>query len=191
MRERYALSSSPTSWTPRAQRLPCDESQVIGAYRLLVNVIGEDGVEDFASFRETISPETDASIVPVTLRAYAGDDLIGVTVGAYLSNLNAGFIAYSGVRRDWRRQGVYIRLHEHLVEQLTIESVSDGTPNGIEYVASELDGENWLIETYRNRWAAEALPCAYEQPQAQGLACKSMPCSGWPDRGRWGLTSFI
>lgn len=151
-----------------------DEIQVERSYKLIVDAIGNEGVEDFASFLGTISPETDSAIVPIALCAVESDDLIGVTIGAYLKNLKAGFVAYSGVRHDWRRRGVYTYLHESLVQHLASASMQGGYPNGIGYVASELDNDNWLIETYRNKWSAEVLSCSYEQPETQGLTRKPL-----------------
>ena len=140
---------------------------VVEAYSLLQEAMGCDYVEDFRSFRRTISATTDQRVLPRVIVAVSDDKMIGVVVGATLKNLSAGFIAYSAVKEAWRRRGVYTTMRCNMLRRLTHDGV-------VKYVVSELDEQEWLFQKYIRDWKAVALPGRYEQPQAQGLQAKPL-----------------
>ena len=142
-----------------------DESRledVLEAYSLLQVAMGCENVEDIHSFRCTVSPSTDQRVTPRVVLAVCNNEMIGVVVGAALKNLKAGFIAYSAVKEAWRRRGIYTRMRSSLIGRFTEE-------DGVEYVVSELDEDEWLFSKYLRDWKAVPLPASYERPQAQGL----------------------
>jgi len=140
---------------------------VLEAYSLLQAAMGCDNVEDLRSFRRTVSPSTDQRVTPRVILAVSDSEIIGVVVGATLKNLNAGFIAYSAVKEAWRRRGIYTRMRGSLIARLTED-------DGVDYVVSELDEQEWLYSKYLRDWKAVTLPGSYEQPQAQGLQATSL-----------------
>ncbi len=92
-----------------------------------------------------------------------------------LKNLNAGFIAYSAVKEAWRRRGIYTRMRSSLIGRFTED-------DGVDYVVSELDEQEWLYSKYLRDWKAMPLPGSYEQPQAQGLQATSLKLVAQPAR---------
>lgn len=146
---------------------------VLEAYSLLQEALGNDSVEDLRSFRRTVSPLSDQSIIPRVVYAHYDYEMIGVVVGATLKNLDAGFIAYSAVKEAWRRRGIYTRMRDDLLRRFTND-------DGVRYVVSELDEQDWLYSKYVGDWSAVALPVYYEQPQAQGLGAKPLTLVAQP-----------
>ena len=156
-----------------------DRPRVLEAHRLLRDVRGAGAVEDIGFFLETVSPETDRHVVPKLVCAVSRDRTIGVTVGAYLPELNIGFIAYSAVDPTWRRRGVYTAIRGRLVALFNLEAaerISRDSENGgrVSYVVSELDESSAIFRRYLTKWGAFVSPCAYEQPQAQGLRARRL-----------------
>ena len=163
------LKSSPTSSASFILR-DLDESRledVIEAYSLLQVAMGCDNVEDLRSFRQTISPLTDDRVLPRVILAFSDDEIIGLVVGATLKNLNAGFIAYSAVKEARRHRGIYTRMRSEVLRRFTQD-------DGVEYVVSELDEQEWLFQKYTRDWNGVALSGHYEQPQAQGLPARPL-----------------
>ena len=153
-----------------------DVAGVPEGYALLREVMGDGEVEDIASFQDTVSSATDAAAVPKLVGAAHASRMVGFTVGAYLRNLNMGFIAYSAVRRAWRRCGVYTAMRHRLVDLFNEQASEDqgrspyeGARHRVDYVISELDESGQAFRIYVTEWKAFALPCAYEQPAVQGL----------------------
>lgn len=169
-----------------------DAETVRQTYALLQETLGVDAVEDFESFQGTISPETDSCVVPRLVWAHKDQGMIGCMVGAYLRNLNAGFIAYAGVKPRWRRQGIYTGMRKRLLALLDSEAAKTRPPEsteafGVDCVISEQDGDGILLERYLNHWNARVVPCAYEQPEEQGLRPKPMYLLVQPVRSEWTL----
>ncbi len=148
---------------------------VLEAYSLLQAAMGCDNVEDLRSFRRTVSPSTDQRVTPRVILAVSDGEIIGVVVGATLRNLNAGFIAYSAVKEAWRRRGIYTRMRSSLIGRFTED-------DGVDYVVSELDEQQWLYSKYLRDWKAVPLPGSYQQPQAQGLRATSLKLVAQPAR---------
>ncbi|MCH7786671.1 MAG: hypothetical protein IIC22_04080, partial [Chloroflexi bacterium] len=136
-----------------------DGERVSEGYALLREAMGAGRVEDIESFRGTVSPATDDAVCPKLVCATFQGDMVGVTIGAYLSNLNMGYIAYSAVRSMFRRRGIYAEMRARLIDLF----------NGADFVISELEEGSRLFNRYLAEWNAIALPCDYEQPEAQGL----------------------
>jgi hypothetical protein len=132
--------------------------------------MGTDAVEDLRSFSGTVSPATDPAVAPKLVAAILGQDMVGFTVGSYLRNLNMGLIAYSGVEEARRRTGIYTAMRNRLIELFNMEAGG----NRISYVISELDEQSRLYERYLGEWRAFVLPCAYQQPNAQGLVARNL-----------------
>ena len=165
-----------------------DVPRVIEGYDLLREALGATAVEVLGSFRGTVSRATDASVIPKLVCASTREQMIGFSVGAHLRNLNVGFIAYSAVRKGFRRQGVYTSMRGELVSLINRESAgvddqSRGIPatsaahsggHGVLYMISELDEDSPLYKRYLTEWNAFVAPCTYEQPAAQGLHGKQL-----------------
>ena len=176
-----------------------EDAIILKGYALLQEAIGVESVEDLRSFRKTVSSATDDAAIPKMVCATSAEDTIGCIVGTYLSNLNMGFIAYSAVDERWRGRGVYTDMRHRILELFNQESEGvrsetrlDGSPEppasrlraretngqghgeGVLYVISELDEESPLYGVYLNRWGAVVAPCAYEQPEAQGLQARDL-----------------
>ena len=171
-----------------------DGPRVLEGYTLLKEALGSAAVEDLGSFWGTVSPDTDAAVVSKLVCASRRGRMIGFSAGAYLRNLNVGFIAYSAVREDYRRKGVYASMRGLLVSLFNWEashaalflaadgsssmhpptSMSLGDGPAVSYVISELDKDNPLYRRYIGEWKAFEAPCAYEQPAAQGLDGKQL-----------------
>ena len=173
-----------------------EDALILRGYALLQEAIGVESVEDLRSFRDTVSSVTDDAAIPKMICATSAEDTIGFIVGTYLTNLNMGFIAYSAVQERWRGRGVYTDMRHRVLELFDQESgrVPDrarpaGSPShaagaqgsngrghgeGVLYVISELDEESPLYRAYLNKWGAVVAPCAYEQPEAQGLRARDL-----------------
>ncbi len=136
-----------------------DGERVSEGYALLQEAMGAGRVEDIESFRGTISAATDDAVCPKLVCATFQGDMVGITIGAYLRNLNMGYIAYSAVRPTFRRQGIYSEMRARLID---LFDKSD-------FVISELEEGSLLFRRYLGEWNAIAIPCDYEQPEAQGL----------------------
>ena len=148
---------------------------VLEVYSLLQAAMGCDNVEDLHSFRRTVSPSTDRRVTPRVVLAVNDSGMIGVVVGATLKDLNAGLIAYSAVKEAWRRRGIYTRMRSSLIGQFKED-------DGVEYVVSELDEEEWLFSKYLRDWKAMPLSGSYERPQAQGLQARPLKLVAQPVR---------
>ena len=170
-----------------------DDSLILQGYALLQQAIGAESVEDLESFRRTVSSATDVAAIPKMVCATSAEDLVGFIVGTYLSNLGMGFIAYSAVSERWRGRGVYTEMRHRIVDlfnqessRLRSEDRLGGPPmgtkdttgaapaEGVLYVISELDEDGPLFSAYLNKWGGIVAPCAYEQPEAQGLQNKDL-----------------
>ena len=141
-----------------------DGERVSEGYALLREAMGAGRVEDIESFRGTVSSATDDAVWPKLVCAIFEGDMVGVTIGAYLSNLNMGYIAYSAVRSMFRRHGIYAEMRARLVDLFS----------GADFVISELEEGSRLFNRYRDKWNAIVLPCDYEQPKAQGLISRPL-----------------
>ena len=141
-----------------------DGKRVSEGYALLQEAMGAGRVEDIESFWGTVSPTTDDAVWPKLACATFQGDMVGVTIGAYLRNLNMGYIAYSAVRPLWRRRGIYAEMRVRLIDLF----------NGADFVISELEEGSRLFNRYLDEWNAIALPCDYEQPEAQGLISRPL-----------------
>ena len=141
-----------------------DGERVSESYALLQEAMEAGCVEDFESFRGTISPATDDAVCPKLVCATFQGDMVGITIGAYLRNLNMGYIAYSAVRPIFRRQGIYSEMRARLI----------GLFDKSDFVISELEEGSRLFQRYLDEWNAFALPCDYEQPEAQGLISRRL-----------------
>ena len=147
-----------------------DTVSVLEGYSILREAMGTDAVEDEQSFRGTVSPATDPAVAPKLVAATLGRDMAGFIVGSYLRNLNIGLIAYSAVREAQRRLGIYTAMRRRLIELFNLEA--DG--GQVSYVMSELEEHSRLYGRYLGEWRAFVLPCAYWQPDAQGLKAKDL-----------------
>ena len=147
--------------------------EVLQVYSLLQDAMGIESVEDLRSFRRTVSPRIDPSVLPRVVCAFSDDEIIGTVVGVALKRLHAGFIAYSAVKEDSRRYGIYATMRHELLRRLAQD-------DGVQYVASELDQQDWLFQKYVNQWNATVLCERYEQPEAQGLQAKSLSLVAMP-----------
>ena len=136
-----------------------DDGRVTEGYALLRETMGAGRVEDIKSFRGTISPATDDAVCPKLVCATFQGDMVGITIGAYLRNLNMGYIAYSAVGPMFRRRGIYAEMRARLIDLF----------DGADFVISELEEGSRLFNRYLAEWNAITLPCDYEQPEAQGL----------------------
>ena len=154
-----------------------DGRRVLEAYALLHDVLGAGAVEDKDSFLRSVSPETDAAVVPRLVCAIQGSQVLGVALGAYLRNLNMGMILYGAVAAGVRRRGTYTKLRSRLVSAFNRDARA-GRPNGPEsettdsevvYVISEVDQDSQLFRQYVVERGAFVAPCDYEQPATQGL----------------------
>ena len=147
-----------------------DTVSVLEGYSILREAMGADSVEDQQSFWGTVSPATDPAVAPKLVAATLGRDMAGFIVGSYLRNLNIGLIAYSAVREAHRRLGIYTAMRSRLIELFNLEA------NGgqVSYVMSELEEHSRLYDRYVGEWRAFVLPCAYRQPDAQGLKAKDL-----------------
>ena len=141
--------------------------EMLQVYSLLQDAMGIESVEDLGSFRRMVSPRADPFVLPRVVCAFRGDEIIGTVVAATLKRLDAGFIAYSAVKEDSRRHGIYATMRQELLRRLAEE-------DGVQYVASELDQQDWLFLKYVSQWNATVLCERYEQPEAQGLQAKSL-----------------
>ena len=142
-------------------------------YSLLQDAMGIESVEDLRSFRRTVSPNADLFVLPRVVCAFRGDEIIGTVVGITLKRSHAGFIAYAAVKEDSRRYGIYATMRRELLRRLAEE-------DGVRYVASELDQQDWLFQKYVNQWNATVLCERYEQPESQGLQAKSLSLVAMP-----------
>ena len=95
-----------------------DAPRVREAHALLLESLGDGNVEDFESFRDTVSPATDGAVVPFMLCATFDGRIQGFVLGAYLRNLDMGMLLYSAVRQAFRGCGVYTRLRAVLLDLL-------------------------------------------------------------------------
>ena len=144
-----------------------DPTLVEESHAFLKRNMGASGVEDMGSYRKTLSRTTDPLVVPVMVCGLVEGKVIAAAVGAYLVELNLGFVSYGAVEEAWRRRGVYTALRERLVERIRRRSVEHGRP-GPSYVVSEMDPGSFLLRRYAER-GAYVKPGAYEQPAEQGL----------------------
>ena len=171
-----------------------EDALLVEGYALLQEAIGVESVEDLGSFRSTVSSATDAAAIPKMVCATCAGHLVGFVVGTYLSNLGMGFIAYSGVRQQWRRRGVYTDMRHRIVDLFDKETggVRPGTQRagealgraqgapqgdqdgGLLYVISEQDEDSPLYGAYLSKWGAVVASCAYEQPEVQGLRARDL-----------------
>ena len=155
-----------TMATAREVRVPdVGRESVRRIHALLQETLGKDVVEDFASFRLTVSPSTNPSLAPKLVEAYGGGRLIGAMLGVYLHRVNGGMILYAGVREPFRRQGLYTEMRRALLSELAAES-----PTGLAFVLSEVEDGSWLHRRYLDEWRAFVAPLDYVQPDVQGLS---------------------
>ena len=159
-----------------------DVLHVLEAYSLLQEVLGTENVEDIDSFWGTVSSSTDDAVVPRLVCAVYGRRIQGVTVGAYLRNLNMGMVLYSAVREAVRGRGIYATLRARLLALLNSQAGhrrdeafrSIRNHSEMEYLITELEDGSRLLDTYQQRWGAFVAPCQYEQPAAQGLPARKL-----------------
>ena len=133
-------------------------------HTLFQETLGASNVEDIHSFRETVSPLVDDAVLPSLVSAYEDGGLIGAMLGLYLRKLNAGMILYAGVKEPFHGRGEYVRMRNVLLSSLVARSTS-----GLDFVLSEIDEDDWLVQKYLIDWAAFTAPCDYVQPAVQGL----------------------
>ena len=146
--------------------------RVAEVHALLQEALGLGCVEDKSSFGATVSLATDNAVVPkIVCCSYRGQ-VIGVVVGAYLRNVRAGMVMYSGVTESFRGRGIYTDLRARLTALLSQQACLHSAE--MRYVVSELDESNRLFGAYVGRWGAFVAPCEYEQPAAQGLVRKKL-----------------
>lgn len=138
---------------------------VAGVHALFVETLGTDAVEDSDSFRLTVSPSTNPAVVPKIVASYDHGRLIGAVLGVRLRRLNGGMILYAGVRKPFRRLGVYTKMRNVLLSELAAES-----PTAPAFVLSEVEDGSWLRRKYVDEWGAFAAPLDYAQPDVQGLS---------------------
>lgn len=144
--------------------LECADQSVPQAYMLFEETIGSGNVEDADSFRSTVSPLTDPSVAPKLVASFVAGRIIGAMLGVYLRKTNGCMILYAGVREPFRGQGVYTRMREFLMQELSSESE---THPG--FVMSEVEDGGWLYRKYLDEWGGFAAPIDYRQPSVQGL----------------------
>ena len=135
------------------------------AHELFEETIGPDDVEDFYSFRLTVSRLATPAVVPKLIEAYDGSQLIGAMLGVYLRRVNGGMVLYAGVREPYRHQGLYTEMRNTLLAELAVES-----PTGLGFVLSEVEDGSWLHRKYLDDWGGFDAPLDYVQPAAQGLS---------------------
>ena len=134
-------------------------------HEMFAETIGPDEVEDFDSFRLTVSYLTTPAVVPKLIEAYDGDQLVGAMLGVYLRRVNGGMVLYAGVRGPFRRRGLYTEMRKTLLSELATES-----PTGLQFVLSEVQDGHWLHRKYLDEWGAFVAPLDYVQPPVQGLS---------------------
>ena len=150
-----------------------DARRIREAYRVLQKVMGPGNVEDAVSFLATVSPSTDAAVLPRLVCALDRDRVQGVLLAAYLKDLNVGMVLYSAVTQRFRGQGVYSAMRGRAVSILnSIASNEHGGEMG--YLLSEVVPGSRLAEEYVGRLGAFVAQCDYEQPAVQGLKAKKM-----------------
>ena len=147
-----------------------DRARVLEGHTLLSDAMGAGAVEDLVSFWETVSRARDDAVVPKLVGALTDGQLIGFSIGAYLSNPHVGFIAYSAVKQAWRRRGVHTAVRERLIDLFNDEAGSEG----LDYVVCELEEGDRLFRRYLSEWSAYVAPCKYEQPMTQGLSRREL-----------------
>ncbi len=152
--------------TAREIRVPDGAMEAVSAVRgLFVETLGEDAVEDLASFSVTVSPDTDARVSPKLVAAYEYGELAGAMLGVYLRRGNGSMILYAGVREPFRRRGLYMEMRTALLSELSMES-----PTGPDFLLSEQEEGSWLIAKYLDEWGGFIAPLDYLQPAVQGLS---------------------
>ena len=144
-----------------------DHDFLLEGYTLLQESMGPGEVEDWKEFVQSVSPSRDGTVVPKVAWASDRGEMVGFTVGMYLPELRSGLIAYSAVRPDWRRRGVYKAMRGRLVSAIRRESQEDS--GGLDYIISELEGSSPLLPWYVDALGAFVAACSYEQPAVQGL----------------------
>ena len=155
-----------TTATAREIRVPDGAPEVLSAvHDLFVETLGVEAVEDHDSFRQTVSPDTDARVAPKLVATYERGKLAGAMLGVYLRKVNGSMILYAGVREPFRRRGLYTEMRTALLSELSKES-----PTGPDFLLSEQEEGSWLIAKYLVDWGAFVAPLDYVQPAVQGLA---------------------
>ncbi len=138
---------------------------VRAAYQLFVETLGPDAVEDYDSFRLTVSPDAKKALSPKLMEAYVGGRLAGAMLGVYLRRVNGGMILYAGVREPFRRQGMYTHMRGCLLAELDAES-----EGGLGFLLSEIEDGHVLYRKYLDDWGAFVATPRYFQPAVQGLS---------------------
>lgn len=82
----------------------------------------------------------------------------------YLWKLNAGMVLYAGVREPFRGRGVYMKMRAALLAELAAQSTI-----GLDFLLSEIEEGDRLLQKYLHKWGAFVAPCDYVQPAVQGL----------------------
>ncbi len=152
--------------TARVIRAPDGAPEAVSTvHGLFVETLGEDAVEDLASFSVTVSPHTDPQVAPKLVTVFERGKPVGAMLGVYLRRVNGSMILYAGVREPFRRRGLYMKMRAALLSELSMES-----PTGPEFLLSEQEDGSWLIAKYLDEWGGFVAPLDYVQPAVQGLA---------------------
>ena len=130
-------------------------------------------VENLESFHESLSSNQQPLVIPKMKTARIRDELAGVSVGAYLGEINAGIILYSAVNPVFRRQGLYRNLRTSLIDSIKYEAISLINKQ-LSCVLSEVENKSLMHRLYQNKSDTLIAPCHYLQPQIQGLYAKSL-----------------
>ncbi len=155
-----------TTATAREIRVPDGAPEALSTvHDLFVETLGVEAVEGHDSFRQTVSPDTDARVAPKLVATYEYGKLAGAMLGVYLRKVNGSMILYAGVREPFRRRGLYTEMRTALLSELSMES-----PTGPDFLLSEQEEDSWLIAKYLVDWGAFVAPLDYVQPAVQGLA---------------------
>lgn len=150
-----------------------DFNEVEKAHSFLSELFKPGQVENLESFHESLSHNHQPLVIPKLKTARIRGDLAGVSVGAYLGEINAGIMLYSAVNPVFRRQGLYKNLRTSLVNSINSEAISYKNQT-LSCMLSEVENGSLMHRLYQNKYDTLIAPCHYWQPQVQGLSAKSL-----------------